>query len=419
MQTPAPTTPWAPRRFSPAWRVVSDSAAALLVLAVGVVGVTLGMASLTVPVLVSVVLAAAVAAVRRRHPRLAVVATALVAVAGLAVGGPAAAYLVAGLIAVFTVAVSTNRRTTIGFALAGAAVATVLGLLFRPQGWEGWPNMVQLIVQVGFAAAVGDATRSRRAHIDTVTERARRAEATKESEARRRVAEERLSIARDLHDVVAHQIAVINLHAAVASQTLRRNPAEVEESLATIRKAARTVLGDIAALLNVLRAADSTTAGDRTAAAPAPGLAGLAPLIAEFAHSGLRVDVRVVGDAVELSEAVDVVAYRIIQEALTNAHKHGADGTALLQLEQESEALEITVTNTVDTTVHDRITSSPGLGLLGAHERVAAVQGALRTSYGPGPVHRLTARLPTRAGGERSRPSAPGRPLSIVDHGSP
>lgn len=114
---------------------------------------------------------------------------------------------------------------------------------------------------VGFAAAAGDASRSRRAYIDTITERARRAEETKESEARSRVAEERLKIARDLHDVMAHQIAVISMHAGVASQALPTRPDDAERALATIRQAARTVLGEIASLLRVLRAADPSRAG--------------------------------------------------------------------------------------------------------------------------------------------------------------
>lgn len=400
------------------WPEVANVLCVAAVLAAGVAAVRLGRSPLTAASVLSVVAAATVVGVRRRHPRAAMVAVVLLAGAGLSAGGPAVAYLVAGLIALFTVAASTDRRTTFAYAVGCAVAGTGLSLLFPPIGWNGLGAIIQQIVQIGFAAAAGDATRSRRAYIRAVTERARRAEETKESEARRRVAEERLSIARDLHDVVAHQIAVINLHANVASQNLRRNPDDVEPSLVTIRQAARTVLGDIASLLNVLRASDPTAAGKRGVAVP--GLDGLAPLLAEFGRSGLHVDLRKVGgEGVELPQAVEVVAYRIIQEALTNAHKHGPDHAALLQIEYEDNAVEITVTNTTATALHERGAGRAGLGLLGAQERVATIQGTLHTSYGPGPVHRLTAHLPMAAVAKQAQPAAPGQALSIPGEPSP
>ena len=225
-----------------------------------------------------------------------------------------------------------------------------------------------------------------------MTERARRAEESKESEARRRVAEERLVIARDLHDVVAHQIAVINMNANVASQILAANPEhEAEQSLATIRQASRTVLADIANLLTMLRL---TNAGDSEQLANPLGLAQLDALAAEFERNGLHLDLRIFGDPVPLPASTDVAAYRVVQEGLTNAHKHGADSSALLQLEYRVEALEITITNTTRSAAHQAGAPRPGHGLTGMQERVAAVAGTVVASYGPGPVHRLTATLP-------------------------
>lgn len=418
MQMSAQSSSWDPRAVAPVWYVVGDVVAALVVVSVAVVAIRLGQSPPTVATVLSIAAAATVVALRRRYPRAAPVAVVLIAALGLPYSGPAPAYLVAGLITLFTVAANTDRRTTAAFAIGCAVGATTLSLLFPPVGWNGIGAVAQQLVQIGFAAAAGDATRSRRAYIEAVTERARRAEASKESEARRRVAEERLNIARDLHDVVAHQIAVINLHAGVASESLRRNGTEVEQSLATIRAAARTVLGDIASLLTVLRAADPTADGDQSVSVPVPGLAGLESLVTEFARSGLDVEVREVGDRYPLPEAVDVVAYRVIQEALTNAQKHGADHSALLQIEYDAASVEITVTNTTDSAARGRDSGRAGLGLVGARERVAAVHGTLLTAYGPGQVHRLTARLPTQAVTEQ--PDADDhQPLGVLPQGAP
>lgn len=317
--------------------------------------------------------------------------------AAVAVDGPLFSYLAALMVVVFSVARHTDRRTAVIVAAVAAVTVGVAGAAFLPAEWGTVRPFVQVIAMVGFAAAAGDASRSRRAFIDTITERARRAEETKESEARRRVAEERLAIARDLHDVVAHQIAVINLHAGVASSALRARPDDAERSLVTIREAARTVLGEIGGLLSVLRTSDPPADSPAAGLAPVPGLAELDRLVADFARGGLRVDVRTVGTPFDLPESVDLVAYRVIQEGLTNAQKHGSDASALLQVEYAPALLDVTVTNTVVAKPGASRSRPAGHGLTGARERVAAVHGTLDTSFGPGPVHRLTARLPLPA----------------------
>lgn len=347
----------------------------------------------TVPTVLLTVAAGLLVGLRLRHPRGAAAAVIAASVAAMAAGGSLFSYLAALMIVVFSVARHTDRRTAVIVAAVAAATVGVTGTALLPEEWGTVRPFVQVSAMVGFAAAAGDASRSRRAFIDTITERARRAEETKESEARRRVAEERLAIARDLHDVVAHQIAVINLHAGVASSALRARPDDAERSLGTIREAARTVLGEIGGLLNVLRTSDPP-AGPAAGLAPAPGLAELDRLVTDFARGGLRVDVRTVGTPYQLPESVDLVAYRVIQEGLTNAQKHGSDASALLQVEYDPALLDVTVTNTVAAKPRASRSQTPGHGLTGARERVAAVHGTLDTSFGPGPVHRLTARLP-------------------------
>lgn len=374
-------------------RAVVDVTAVLAVLAPGILPLEVGQTALqSVAAGASVVAAIGVLPFRRRSPRAAAGAALVVTVIGMAVGGPVGAYLALVLITVFTVAAATDRWTTV---VAGALAASVVGAasaIFLPSRWADIGDVIQLVGLVGFAAAAGDASRSRRAFIAAVTERARRAEESKESEARRRVAEERLTIARDLHDVVAHQIAVINMNANVASQILAATPEhEAEQSLATIRHASRAVLADIASLLTMLR---HTNAGGGDHPAHLLGLAQLDQLVAEFRRNGLDLDLRTVGDPVPLPPSVDVAAYRVVQEGLTNAHKHGADSSALLQIEYRADALAITITNTTRSSVHQVGAPRPGHGLTGVQERVAAVAGTVVASYGPGPVHRLTTQFP-------------------------
>ncbi|MEC5185147.1 signal transduction histidine kinase [Cryobacterium sp. MP_3.1] len=318
-------------------------------------------------------------------------------VLGLIVDGPLVTCLIATLIGVFAVARRLPRRTSLLFSAGTVVVLAAATLAFLASPWNDARALLQLAAFVGFATAAGDANRSHAAYIRGITERARRAEETKEAEALRRVAEERLRIARDLHDLLAHQIAVINLHASVASQALPDRPDDAETSLATIREAARTVLGEIGSLLTVLRATDAGGTGPSTA--PVARLADLESLLIDFERSGLRVDHRVAGTPKPLPGAVDMVAYRAVQEALTNAHKHGADHSALLHLDYQPAGVEITVTNTVAATPRPGsaavdTAAAAGHGLLGARERVGSVGGRLTAARGPGPVFRFTAWLP-------------------------
>jgi signal transduction histidine kinase len=296
--------------------------------------------------------------------------------------------VIATAITSFGVANRSDRRTAV--IVSAVAILTIVGLsLLATISSATDPRVVQFAVTIAFAAAAGDATRSRREYIAAITERAERAEQTREAEAKRRVSEERLRIARDLHDVVAHQISVISLNAGVASSSLRSKPERAEEALGTIRGAARTVLGEIGDLLTMLRAD-----GEGDGAAPQPGLGALDALLAEFASDGLDVTLRAEGDLARLSGAVDLVAYRVVQEALTNALKHGGGGRAHVLVSVGPDAVDLVVTNpTVAPPTSERLPGTVGHGLLGLRERVAAVRGTVETGTTPGGF-RLAARLP-------------------------
>lgn len=348
------------------------------------------LAALTLAISVAVILP-----LRRRWPFPVLGATVLLFVLGAVLGelGPASSLPVA--IAVFAVVTRVPRRTSVITTAATIVVLGVAALLSEPGGVLD-PRMIQLVAVVGFAAALADGVKSRRAYIMAITDRALRAEESRESEARRRVAEERLRIARDLHDVVAHQIAVINLHAGVASAAVGSRPDDAERSLATIRAAARTVLGEIGDLLAMLRAGSDDA--KKMALAPLSGMDRLEELLEQFRQTGLDVTLRRVGTAVELPSATDLVAYRVIQEALTNAHKHGSDHRAHLLIEYAPETIMVTVTNPADSKSQqpgqETMPGPPGHGLLGIAERVESVRGNLQTTMAGVSPFRLEARLP-------------------------
>ena len=326
---------------------------------------------------------------RRRRPLGVLAAATLLAVVATVWADRPEAFVVTTAVAAYTVATRTNRHTAW---VAGIASALIVYAAVASQSDEGWLGpSIGVAAWIGMATAVGDATRSRRAYVAAVEERARRAERTRDEEARRRVAEERVRIARDLHDVVAHHIAVINVHAGLAEHTLHTQPAKAEESLEHVRQAARTVLEELATILAVLR-----QNGDPEAPTdPVRGLSRLGELLESVAAAGLRVEHRQLGEARALPAATDQAAYRIVQEALTNAAKHGAAGVARLRVEYGPDAVVIDVAN--PSTPHPKRPDTTGHGLTGMRERATAVGGKLTAGdEGPGRFH-VHAVLPSPA----------------------
>jgi signal transduction histidine kinase len=278
--------------------------------------------------------------------------------------------LAMAFVAICTVAYRADRRASIavwltsGIVLAGAmAIGTGTVLRFENFSVFAW---------TGFAAAAASAVRSRKEWFAEVEQRAIDAEESREEEARRRVVAERLRIARELHDVVAHHIAVVHVQAGVADHLLDTKPAEAHEAIAHIRRASGSVLDELGGLLDVLRQPDEPIAPT----APAPGLGGLASLIDSFSASGLAIDVRAHGVPEPMPPAVELVAYRLVQESLTNAHKHGS-GTATLDLTFEPGALGIDVANPCP---EGTSPGGSGHGLEGMRERAKAVGGTVTTS---------------------------------------
>jgi signal transduction histidine kinase len=327
--------------------------------------------------------------VRRRWPRAALIGLAgLFAAFMIAQGQRQPALIVSMIVVAGTLASRTDRRTSWIIAGSGGVLLFVVGGLWTDNGWWS-PENLGTVAWIGMATAVGDAARSRRAYIAEVEERARRAEETREEEARRRVAEERLRIARELHDVVAHHIAVINVQAGAAAHVLQTRPDQVGPALAHIRRASDTVLKELASVVGVLRNADDLGAGT----GPTRGLARLSELLDTFAASGLQVEHRQHGAARELPAVVDLAAYRIVQESLTNAQKHGA-GAACLDVTYAPAAVVLDIGNAVGP---GPAAAGSGYGIIGMRERAAAAGGTVSAAPAGGGRFAVHAELPALA----------------------
>jgi signal transduction histidine kinase len=268
--------------------------------------------------------------------------------------------------------------------------------------------------ELGIAVAwiVAETLRNRRARWAELSARAERLEREREQQARRAVTEERLRIARELHDVVAHSMSVIAVQSAVGGHVMDTQPEAARQALAAIESTSRSALTEMRRLLGVLRQ-DGEPAGSLV---PAPGLADLAPLVAQVGEAGLKVWVRVDGERGPVQPGVDLSAYRIIQEALTNVIKHAAASSACVTVRYEPGSVTLEITDDGPAgpggtsrsgsgeragpgragVPGDSDAASPGTGhgIIGMRERVAVFGGEFTAGPRPGGGFRVLARLP-------------------------
>jgi signal transduction histidine kinase len=313
-------------------------------------------------------------------PVFAVVTAATATLYGLRYGlGPPVGFAVA----LYTMADERAEDARLRRAALAASVVVLLGPHLVRDGFAA-----ELFLGAGVWAAAwfaGDRARLRRERIAELEERARNAEREAERERRLAAAEERMRIARDLHDSAGHAINVILVQAGAARLLQERDPAGARAALQTVEEVARDTLGEIDELVRALR--EDLPPGE---VEPPPGLAALDGLAERHRVSGLSVEITIDGDRRPLSPAVDRAAFRILQEALTNAAWHG-DGSAEVAIEFAPKALEIAVINPTAPSPSER--DGGGHGIVGMRERAQLLGGTLQAGADNGSF-RVHARLP-------------------------
>lgn len=334
-------------------------------------------------------LASAPIAWRRRAP-LTVLALTGFGAAGYELAGFATSIAPFGmLVALYTVGAHCDRRDSrIAAALSGLALTIVLAGV----RWDVTiGNIISNFTLFGTAWLIGENLKTRRAYVASLEERAERAEETRAAEAQRAVAEERTRIARELHDVVAHSMSVMLVQTGAARRVLATDPVQAAAALQAVEATGRDAMKEMRRLLGVLRE-DSAPAS----LAPQPSLDGLEALVAQFAEAGLDVSLTLEGATRPLPAGIELSAYRIVQEALTNALKHagpgvsvvvtvgyGDDGLDVRVLDDGRGAAAVAVGN-----------GSGGHGVLGMRERVDVCGGHLVAGPRAGGGFEVHARLP-------------------------
>jgi signal transduction histidine kinase len=314
-------------------------------------------------------------AARRRWPGFTLAAMGATALATPALGIPVVALGPAALVAVYTVGATYAPPRSTGLL---AAASVVMGVAVSASGMDAETVLTNL---VAFAVAWWLGDRQRRAAVATETERASAAEL-----AARAVADERLRIARELHDIVAHAMSVIAVQAGSGRLVIDESPDVARRALATIETTSRDALQEMRRLLSVLR----DDSNHDSLLAPSPGLADIDGLVSTARTTGIAVQLRTEGEPVALPAGTALCAYRIVQEALTNVRKHAHASTADVMLRFAPGALEVEV---VDDGVGARTAAGTGHGLIGLRERTELYGGTLEA--GPGAEgYRVWARIP-------------------------
>jgi len=244
------------------------------------------------------------------------------------------------------------------------------------------------------AVAVGQLVQERRTRLAAAHQRAEFAERSKEAEAQRRVVAERMRIAHDLHDVLAHHIAVVNAQAGVAQYLLETDPAAASKALSGITTNSRAALDELRVTLGLLRG-ETDAAEEEGRLLPAPTVEQLDGLLGIFTQAGMNLSVDLRGSPRELSTAAELALVRIIQEALTNASKHAPGSEVALQLDWSGDPVRLSVTNERPTREGPLTNEGTGHGLIGMKERAASANGSVTAGPTPEGGYRVSAAFPT------------------------
>ncbi len=281
-----------------------------------------------------------------------------------------------------------------------AALITAAGIAIYFTTDRGHPGLAQAVTTSATYAVgwgLGFYARSRREYTNVVEERASLLEREREVRAREAVADERARIARELHDIVGHALNLIVIQSGGAQRVFQSKPELARDSLASIETTGRQALTDMERMLGILRATGET--GETLS--PQPGLSHVDSLAAQVSEAGLPVEVTIEGTPVALPASIDLSAYRIIQEALTNALKHAGPTHASVKMRYGSDSLELEITDDGRGASRDRVGDDKGgRGLIGMRERVGLFGGELSVGPRPEGGFRVHARLPFKDGPE-------------------
>jgi signal transduction histidine kinase len=305
----------------------------------------------------------------------------IVSVAALTLAGMAAAFLLGNLPDAF------QGRGGLAVVLGGAAIVVYKD----PNHAAGEFIVTQGLFAIGWLA--GFALRERAAQAEAAEQRATYAERGREENARRAVFEERVRIARELHDVVAHHVSMMGVQAGAARVVIDRDRIKAKEALTAIEVSSRQAVGELHRLLGFLR-----QAGDQDDLAPRPGLSQLPRLAASMSESELAVALSIEGEERLLPPMIGVSAYRIVQEALTNTLKHAAASRADVRVRYWPDELEVEIIDDGRGATALSGTSPGGLGLIGMRERAALHGGQLTAGPASGGGFAVRVKLPTSDG---------------------
>ncbi len=327
--------------------------------------------------------------VRHRYPGGVLLATFGATLAHSLLGYPRGPVFLALAVAFFT-AMRHGRRLIAWLVLAAGYVSFLwLGYLLGVDQAPTVGEAVGLAAWLLVLGAVAEWIRVRREYVRAVEQRAVEAERTREEEARRRATEERLRIAREVHDVLAHNISLINVQAGVALHLMDDRPEQARTALSAIKDASGEVLRELRSTLGVLRQVD-----EQAPLEPSAGLARLDDVIARAEAAGLRVRKEIEGEPRPLPAGVDLAAFRIVQEALTNVARHAGPATATIRIAYGARDLTVQIDDDGRGAAPRGAPGGGGAGILGMRERTAALGGEFEAAPRPGGGFRVRARLP-------------------------
>jgi len=328
---------------------------------------------------------------RRSYPHVTTVLVTVSAVAFNLLQYFGAASGLALLVLLYSLAAHYPLSSAMRWGLVAFVPQAVSVLWAQSIGPSDWVSSVVIFVT---AFVLGRNLRTRRAYTEALETRAEKAESERAAAALAAVSDERRRIARELHDVVAHNISVISVLATGARRTLHRHPARAAEVLETIEITGRDTLREMRHLLAVLRTDDEPDSAAPVGLEPQPGVATLPQLVDQVREAGLPVSLTVQGGGRPLAPGVEMSAYRIVQEALTNTLKHAGPAQAGVVVTYGEHSLVVRVSDDGRGPIADTPTPASGHGLVGMRERVALYGGALRAGPRSGGGYEVVATLP-------------------------